>query len=170
VVNNSEEGKDFEEQNVLRVDNGWNFDPKSNALPLNSRPDNWNEVLDDVLEADYVKRELSHKKPPTISFKRLYRKIYCRGKDENWSNWDLTEYKFNLWLRHASESKYLFRYVIWITAISSKFEALLTFLHYSIDREYTVSVLVKSLWGGVDVPDDAMASRNSTTWEMFLGD
>jgi hypothetical protein len=110
---------------MLRVDNGWNFDPKSDALPLNSRPDSWNKILADVLEADFVKRELRDTRPPTISFKRLYRTIYCRDKDENWSNWDLTEYKFNLWMRHASENKYLFRYVAWIVGLSRKVGAML---------------------------------------------
>jgi hypothetical protein len=99
---------------MLRVDNGWNFDPKSDALPLNSRPDTWNKILADVLEADHVRKELRDTRPPTLSFKRLYRTIYCRDRDENWSNWDLTEYKFNQWMRHASENKYLFRYVLWI--------------------------------------------------------
>lgn len=126
LFHNSEGGKDFEDQNMLRVDNGWNFDPKSDALPLDSRPDSWNKILADVLEADFVKRELRDTRPPTISFKRLYRTIYCRDKDENWSNWDSTEYKFNLWMRHASENKYLFRYVTGIVGLSGKVGATLT--------------------------------------------
>jgi hypothetical protein len=32
-----------------------------------------------------------------------------------------------------------------------------------------VSVLVKSLWGGTDVPEEGMASRDSTRWDMFVG-
>jgi hypothetical protein len=32
-----------------------------------------------------------------------------------------------------------------------------------------VSVLVKSLWGGTDDSEDAMASSNSTRWETFVG-
>jgi len=52
LFHNSEEGKIFTDQNMLRVDNGWNFDPKSDAVPLNSRPDSWNKILADALEAD----------------------------------------------------------------------------------------------------------------------